>query len=148
MKDLPRRKKAIRSSGGGTVVEAGQGPRTADEDDALQTQRERARMTSAEAERRFVDAVLAARYSQQQMEILRSAVIVDGDAPAEMEAALRELTPEHIEAAVRWLVQNNPGIFEAGSSGPFQLSLGTGPVVSEMVPLPVRSLGVVAGEDE
>ncbi len=105
-------------------------------------------MTSAEAERLFMEAVRAARYSQQQMEILRSVVIVDGNAPAEMEAALRELTPKHIEDLVRWLVRNNPGMLEAGTGNPFTFGLGSAVHANEMVPLLVRSLGVVAGDDE
>lgn len=62
-------------------------------------------MTSEEARRRFVDALLAQRYAEEQLRLLAEAKIVDGPA----------VTSAVVGAVLEELLERNPGVIEQRS---------------------------------
>jgi hypothetical protein len=65
----------------------------------------RTTMTSEEARKRFVDALLAQRYAEEQLRLLAEAKIVDGPA----------VTPAVVGAVLEELLERNPGVIEQQS---------------------------------
>jgi len=90
---------------------------------------DRTAMSAAEARERFAAALIARAFSDEQLNVLRGARIVDGPETVELGRALEELTPEQLESGVRLLLEN-------GSPEELRQLLGfSGP---EGEPLPLR----------
>jgi hypothetical protein len=66
----------------------------------------RTAMSSAEARERFAAALMARAFSDEQLRVLRSARIVDGEGAAELECALESVTPEQVEEGTRLMLEN------------------------------------------
>lgn len=79
-------------------------------------------MTRAEAEQRFRDAVVAAAFARDQMDILRNARIVDEDSIA-LANTMREISPERVREAVRQVVEADPSIISDESLAVFGMNL-------------------------
>jgi hypothetical protein len=65
-------------------------------------------MSLTEARERFIAAVMARAYSDEEVRVLREARIVDGEQAAELERALASLTPEQLEEGIRLMLGNGP----------------------------------------
>ena len=61
-------------------------------------------MSRAEAQARYLAALAARVYSDKQMRLVSSAIIVDGDGLAELERSLAELPPDQIKALIAAMV--------------------------------------------
>lgn len=80
-------------------------------------------MSSAEAQQRFARAVVAAAYADEQMRILRNARIAADDDPLELASKMQELTPEHLQGAIRLLLQADPRMLDHDNLAAFEKTL-------------------------
>ncbi len=67
---------------------------------------ERPKMSSAEAQARYLAALAARAFSDEQMRLVTSAGIVDGEGLAELERLLAELPPNQIKGLVEAMATN------------------------------------------
>jgi hypothetical protein len=71
-------------------------------------------MSSAEAQQRFVAALLAQEFADAQIRLLRGARIEDPeDGSIELESAVRSLTPGQVSEVVQELLVRNPTLIES-----------------------------------
>ncbi|SHG74167.1 hypothetical protein SAMN05444351_3094 [Geodermatophilus nigrescens] len=68
----------------------------------------RASMSGAEAWERFVAALMARLYSEEQLRLLRSARIEDAYDPAELKGLMEGLTPQQIADSITLMLETNP----------------------------------------
>jgi len=66
----------------------------------------RPKMSSAEAQARYLAALAARAYSDEQMRLVTGANIVDGDGIAELKRSLAELPPDQVKALIEAMVTN------------------------------------------
>ncbi len=66
----------------------------------------RHQMSSAEAQARYLAALAARAYSDEQMRLVTSASIVDGKGRAELERSLAELPPDQIKGLIEAMATN------------------------------------------
>jgi hypothetical protein len=83
----------------GTVVEPSQKLTEASEED-------RPDMSSAEAQARYLAALAARAYSDEQMRLVTSANIVDGEGIAELKRSLAELPSDQVKSLLEAMVTN------------------------------------------
>jgi hypothetical protein len=67
---------------------------------------DRPEMSSAEAQARYLAALAARAYSDEQMRLVASATIVDGDGLAELKRSLAELPPDQIKRLIEAMATN------------------------------------------
>lgn len=79
----------------------------------------RVTMTSDEARQRFVAALVAKAFADEQLRLLRAARIEAGEDNAELERALRELTPEQVRDAINRMLANDPALLDRESLAEF-----------------------------
>lgn len=72
----------------------------------------KASITSDEARRHFVQALMTQRYVDDKRQLLTEARIEDSDAPAELAAAVQALTPKQVEDCLIMMLETNPGLPE------------------------------------
>ncbi len=99
-------------------------------------------MTNAEAQQRFTEAVVAMVFAQELMLMLRSARIIDDEAPFELDDALSELSPQQVES-VRRTSEGDPSLLNATSLASLLWNPELDSPPAEPVRLAVRSLGKV-----
>jgi hypothetical protein len=100
LKRLPRRgsPSADRSSAGAVVESSQELADTSDES--------RPDMSSAEAKARYLAALAARAYSDEQMRLVANANIVDGEDLAQLQRSLAELPPDQVRGLIEAMVSN------------------------------------------
>lgn len=88
----------------GTVVDSGQELAVASED-------YRTNMSSAEAQARYLGALAARAFSDEQMKLVANANIVDGEGLAELQQTLAELPPQQVRSIIE-AVEANPSVLK------------------------------------
>lgn len=66
-------------------------------------------MSSAEAQARYLAALAARAFSDEQMKLVADARIVEGEGLAELQRKLRELPPEQVQGIIK-AVETNPSV--------------------------------------
>ncbi|UUW92900.1 hypothetical protein [Pimelobacter simplex] len=87
-----------------TVVDSGQELAVASED-------YRTNMSSAEAQARYLAALAARAFSDEQMNLVANANIVDGEGLAELQQTLAELPPQQVRSIIE-AVEANPSVLK------------------------------------
>lgn len=87
-----------------TVLE----PELADSEEAAALEEYEVSMTSEEARKHLIDALIAKRFADEKMRLLANARIDDGTVPVELADAVRELTPKQVETSLDSLLATNP----------------------------------------
>ena len=95
----------------------------------------RASMSSAEARDRFVAALMARIFSEEQLSILRNARIEDDDGPLELESAAETLTAQQIGESITLMLEANPSLLDEGTLTELGKILGGSRVDGEYVPV-------------
>lgn len=72
----------------------------------------RTRMSSSEARERFVAALLAKAFSEEQMRMLRNAKIEDDGNPPGFRAAVEALTPQQVGKTITMMLEKNPSLLD------------------------------------
>ncbi|QYF89575.1 hypothetical protein [Arthrobacter sp. PAMC25284] len=103
----------------------------------------RARMGSAEARERFVGALLARAFSEEQMRMLRNAKIED-DGPAGLTAAMEALTPQQVGETITLMLEKNPSLLDREPLAELGTILGGSRADGEYVPLRVERMKEVS----
>jgi hypothetical protein len=80
-------------------------------------------MSSAEAKARYLAALAARAYSAEQMRLVASANLVDGEGLAELERSLSELPPDEVRNLIEAMV-THPSMLEEGSLAELASILG------------------------
>jgi hypothetical protein len=91
-----------------------------------------ASMTSEQARRHFVEALVARRFADEKMRLLANARIEDSAVPPELASAVQALTPKQVEESLNSMLATNPylvddlgKLLKAGrDKGPLQLGSG------------------------
>ncbi len=83
----------------------------------------RANMSRAEAQARFLAALAARAYSDEQLRLVSSANIVDGEGLAEVQRSLAELPSEHVQGLIEAMV-TNPSMLAEGTLAELASLLG------------------------
>jgi len=99
----------------------------------------RTRMSSAEAQERFVAALLAKAFSDEQMRLLRD-VTIDDDGGVPLRGVLEAPTPQQVGDTVRLMLEKNPSLLDGDSLATLGDLLGTGRPDREHHPLRVRRI--------
>lgn len=85
------------------------------EDDVTQAlEGYRESMASDEARDRLISALMAQKFAEQQLAMVRNARIVERDAPDASLSLLEAITPEELEAGLRHLLERKPALLESG----------------------------------
>lgn len=71
-----------------------------------------ASMTSEEARRHFIEALIAMRVADGKMRLLANARIEDGAVPPELASAFRALTPNRPEDTLNWRLATKPHVLD------------------------------------
>jgi hypothetical protein len=100
----------------------------------------RARMGSAEAPERFVAALLARAFSEEQMRMLRNANIEDDGEPLGSKAAMQALTPQQVGKTLTLMLEKNPSLLDRESLAELGTILGGSRADGEYVPLRVERM--------
>lgn len=72
----------------------------------------RAEMSSKEARERFVAAVLAKAFSDQQMKLLSNVTVILDERPIELREAIERLTPRQVQDTLASMLEKNPLMLE------------------------------------
>ncbi|MGD8149557.1 hypothetical protein [Ornithinimicrobium sp. Y1694] len=67
---------------------------------------QRPQMSSAEAQARYLAAVAARAYSDEQMRLVANSTIVDGEGHSDLPRLLKELPPDQVKALIEQMVRN------------------------------------------
>lgn len=103
----------------------------------------RSRMGSAEARERFVVALLAKAFSEEQMRMLRNAKIEeDGDALG-LKAAVEALTPQQVGDTLTLILEKNPSLLDRESLAELGTVLGGSRADGEYLSLRVERMNEV-----
>ena len=70
----------------------------------------RVQMSSAEAQERFISAMLARAFYEEQLRILRNATIEDGGDTLELGHAIESVTPEQVGGTLKLMLEKNPSL--------------------------------------
>lgn len=110
-------------------------------------QKYRASMGSTEARERFVSALLARAFSDEQMRLLRNARIEDDAGPADLRTAVETLTPQQVGETVTLMIEKNPSLLTQSSLIELRTILGGNQVDGGPTPL-ILGLSPLKGERE
>jgi hypothetical protein len=83
------------------------------------------KMSSVEARDRFVAALVARLFSDEQMRILRSAQIEDDGTGLELARAMEEITPEKLTESITMMLEANPSWPDENTIGELGRILGS-----------------------
>lgn len=86
-------------------------------------EQERPRMSSAEAKARYLAALAARAYSDEQMRLVMGANIVDGEGIADLERSLAELPPDQVRKLLEAMA-TNPTLLQENSLAELASILG------------------------
>ncbi|MFH9734420.1 hypothetical protein [Streptomyces sp. NPDC017260] len=86
----------------------------------------RASMSSVEARERFVAALVARVFSEEQLRTLRHARIEDEDGPLGLNGVMETLTPKRIEDSVTLMLEANPSLLNEETLAEIGKILGGG----------------------
>ncbi len=103
-------------------------------------------MSSAEAQQRLARAVAAVAFAREQMRDLQNATIIEDDDQA-FAGLLNEITPQHLEKAIRMALETNPLMLDSPNVPALTVSLGSGPTQGDLVPARPQELLPVARRD-
>ena len=101
--------------------------------DALEAYR--ASMSSAEARDRFVAALMARAFSEEQLSILRNARIEYDDGPLELECAAETLTAQQVGESITLMLEANSSLLNEETLAELGKILGGSRVDGEYVPV-------------
>lgn len=104
-------------------------------------------MSATEAQQRLTRAVAAVAFAREQMRDLENATIVDDGDPA-FAGLLNEITPQHLETAIRMALETNPLMLDRPNVPALTVSLGQGLPPGEFVPMRPQELLAPAGGDK
>ncbi|WP_425690286.1 hypothetical protein [Micromonospora sp. DT201] len=116
----------------GVVLEAA--PVEASHDVAAAIEAYRAGMSRAEARKRIVVALAARLFSEQQIEIVRNARIVDDRDTAELNSATLALTQKQIGESVQLMLESAPALLAEDAMADLRKILGPEPAVEDGQP--------------
>lgn len=103
---------------------------------AVASEQYRKNMSSAEAQARYLAALAARAFSDEQMTLVSNANIVDGEGLAELQQSLRALPPEQVKAIIE-AVEANPSVLNGDVSAELGKLLCADP--HEGIPIERRS---------
>ncbi|MEV7961765.1 hypothetical protein [Oerskovia paurometabola] len=95
----------------------------------------RASMSSTEARDRFVAALVARKFSDDQLRVLQRARIEDGGDSPELEGVAEALTAEQVGESITRLLEANPALLNGGTLAALGEVLGIAGVGKEIVPV-------------
>lgn len=95
----------------------------------------RASMSSEEARERFVAALMARQFSEEQLRMLRNARIEDEDTPLELEGAPEKLTAKQVGDSLKLMLEANPSLLDQEALVELGKILESSRVHDEYVPL-------------
>lgn len=98
----------------------------------------RVRMSSEEARDRFVAALMARAFAEEQVKILRSAEI-EGDNPPELKATIGSLNRQEVGTVIKLLLEKNPSLLEHESLAQLGRILGGSQDDDDQAPLRVET---------
>lgn len=100
----------------------------------------RARMSSTEARERFVVALLAKAFSEEQMRMLRNANFEDDDDERGLKAVVEALTPQQVGETLTTILEKNPSLLDRGSLAELGTVLGGSQADGEYMSLRIERL--------
>lgn len=92
-------------------------------------------MSSTEAGQLLSRVVAATAFAREQMRVLHTATIVDDEGPVALASMLNELSPQHLEDAIRSVLAANPRMLERSTSTAIAASLQTRHPDVDLLPL-------------
>lgn len=95
----------------------------------------KASMSSAEARDRFVAALMARLFSDEQLRILRDARIEYGDGPHALESAAEAVTAQQVGESITLMLEANPSFLNEETLTELGKILGIGRADGEYVPM-------------
>lgn len=98
----------------------------------------RASMSSEEARNRFVAALVARAFSDEQFRMLRNVQIEDDGARLGAKVAMQPLTPKQVGQSVTWMLEKNPSLLEPDSLTELRNFLGRGRLEGDHVRLRIE----------
>jgi|tagenome__1003787_1003787.scaffolds.fasta_scaffold20431752_1 hypothetical protein len=105
----------------------------------------KASMSSAEARDRFVAALMARSFSDEQLRILREARIEDGDRPQVLESAADAITAQQVEESIMLMLEANPSLLTEETLTELGKILGTDRADGEYVPIRRKQINEALG---
>ncbi|MHA7263731.1 hypothetical protein ACX80W_11075 [Arthrobacter sp. TMN-37] len=103
----------------------------------------RNRMSSAEARKRFVAAVMARAFSEEQLKMLHNVKIGDENDPATLRAAMEALTPQQVGETITSLLEKNQSLLDRASLAELGSIVGEIRPDGEHVPLTVERVNAL-----
>lgn len=97
----------------------------------------RTNMSSAEAQARYLAALAARAFSDEQMRFVFNANILDGDGLAELQHTLAELSPQQVKGIIK-AVEANPAALNGDLLAELEKLLGLDRTQPEVVPIEER----------
>ncbi len=91
-------------------------------------------MSSSEARERFISALLARLFSEEQMRVLRNARIENENVPLEL-SAMEALTPQQVGDSIKLMLEKHPSLLDEETLTEFWKVLARNQADSEHVPL-------------
>ncbi|WP_405474217.1 hypothetical protein [Paenarthrobacter ilicis] len=135
-KNMPMKWKATPPNASQVILpDAEAAPQTPSTELEVAFQKYRASMGSAEARERFVSALLARAYSDEQMRLLRSVRIEDDAGPADLRTAVETLTPQQVGETITLMIEKNPSLLTQASLIELRTILGGNQVDGRSMPL-------------
>jgi len=101
---------------------------------AVASQVYRTNMSSAEAQARYLAALAARAFSDDQMKLVSNANIVDGEGLAELQRTLAELPPQQVKAIIE-AVEANPSVLDGDVLAELGKLLGLNSIEPDPVPI-------------
>ncbi|MGW2269638.1 hypothetical protein [Streptomyces yangpuensis] len=106
----------------------------------------RVTMRGAEARERFVAALVARLFSEEQLRILRNARIDDEDGSSQLSGVIETLTPKQVEGSIALMLENNPSLLDEATLAEIWKILG-GSQVARLPSIEMRNDGKGATSD-
>lgn len=103
-------------------------------------------MRGVEARERFVAALLARLFSEEQFRILRNARIEDEDGSSRLSGVLEMLTPKQIEDSITLMLEANPSLLDEAKLAEIWKIVG-GIQIERLFPIEMRNDGKGATSD-
>jgi hypothetical protein len=94
-----------------------------------------ASMSSAEARDRLVAAMLAQRFIEEQLSLLRNARIEDDDGSVELASSMENVTPQQVGEHIKLMLEANPSLLGEDLLADLGKTLGRSQASTDPVPL-------------
>ena len=108
---VPTRKADSQSAPTESTTLIGSAPTEASQEVIAALEEYRVSMSSAKARERFVAALMARLFSEEQMRMLRNARIEDENGPLEL-SAMETLTPQQVGDSIKLMLETNPSLHD------------------------------------